>query len=76
MIVGRRFRSACPGLVLSANLCAWGLITVAFKLMGAIDWPWWLVLTPFWIPLAIMLWLFLFGVAIQVAIWLSIRPHR
>jgi hypothetical protein len=33
-----------------------GLLTIVFitlKLMGKIDWSWWWVLSPLWIPLAI-----------------------
>ena len=72
----RPIRLPCPGLVLSANLWVWGLVPVALKLMGAIGWPWWLVLMPVWIPLAVMLGLLLFGVAIHVALWILIRSHR
>lgn len=35
-----------------------GLLGVAFivlKLIGVIDWSWWWVLAPFWIPVAIFL---------------------
>lgn len=41
-----------------------GLLGVAFvvlKLMGYIDWSWWWVLAPFWIPVALAL--------IILAIW-------
>ena len=46
-----------------------GLLTVAFivlKLIGQIDWSWWWVLSPIWIPAAIgifILILFLFGLS-------------
>ena len=72
----RAGRSACPGLVLSANLCAWGAIPVALKLTGYLGWSWWLVLAPFWIPLAYMLGLLLIGIVLHVAVWLSVWPHR
>lgn len=26
------------------------MIFVTIKLCGAVDWPWWIVLLPFWIP--------------------------
>jgi len=32
-----------------------GIIFVALKVAGVIDWPWWLVLTPFWAGFALML---------------------
>lgn len=33
---------------------ALGLIFITLKLCDQIDWPWWQVLAPFWIPLAIV----------------------
>jgi phosphoglycerol transferase MdoB-like AlkP superfamily enzyme len=39
-----------------------GLLGVAFiilKLCAVINWSWWWVLAPFWIPLAIVLFVFL-----------------
>ena len=32
-----------------------GIVFVALRLMGYIDWAWWVVLAPFWVPLAIVL---------------------
>ena len=33
------------------------LIFVAAKLFGAIDWSWWWVFSPIWIPLLLVTWL-------------------
>jgi hypothetical protein len=32
-----------------------GIAFVTFKLIGIVDWPWWLVTLPFWGPSAIVL---------------------
>lgn len=46
-----------------------GLLTVAFvvlKLIGIIDWSWWWVFSPLWIPISIglfLLILFLLGIS-------------
>ena len=40
----------------SGGISFGGLLTIVFitlKLTGYIDWSWWWVLSPFWIPLAI-----------------------
>nr|DAQ68648.1 MAG TPA: transmembrane protein [Caudoviricetes sp.] len=29
-----------------------GLLLIGLRLAGSIDWPWWLVLAPLWVPLA------------------------
>ncbi len=31
------------------------LFVPALKLVGVINWPWWLVLAPFWVPLWLVL---------------------
>lgn len=31
-----------------------GLLFIALKLCGVIDWSWWWVLAPFWIPVALV----------------------
>lgn len=53
-----------------------GLLTIAFvilKLVGVIDWSWWYVLSPLWIPLA--LGLSIFCIAFVVAcFWYGIFP--
>lgn len=32
-----------------------GVTFVALRLMGYIDWEWWVVLAPLWVPLAVSL---------------------
>ena len=42
-----------------------GLLGVAFvvlKLVGVIDWSWWWVLAPFWIPLALTAIILIIGI--------------
>ena len=29
------------------------LLLIGLRLVGCIDWPWWLVLAPLWVPLAV-----------------------
>lgn len=36
-----------------------GITFVALKLAGVIDWPWWLVLAPFWAGIALTIGLIL-----------------
>ncbi len=43
------------------------LIFVAFKLSGLIDWSWWWVLSPLWIPLVIAFVLFLIMIVARLA---------
>lgn len=43
-----------------------GLLFVALKLTGYIDWSWWWVTAPFWIPLAVALTLIFIAVLIKV----------
>lgn len=31
-----------------------GIVFIVLKLVGVINWSWWWVLAPFWIPLAIV----------------------
>lgn len=48
-----------------------GLLTVAFivlKLTGYITWSWWWVLSPIWIPAAIVLSIFIIGVVAAMVI--------
>ena len=35
-----------------------GVLFVALKLTGVIDWSWWWVLAPFWIPLVLAIVIF------------------
>ncbi|MBR3160080.1 MAG: hypothetical protein IKF14_13435 [Atopobiaceae bacterium] len=32
---------------------------IAFKIVGVVDWPWWVVLMPIWVPFAIGVVLFI-----------------
>lgn len=44
------------------------LLFIVLKLTGYIDWSWWWVLSPFWIPLALV---------VIVAVWLiSISSNK
>jgi hypothetical protein len=45
-----------------------GLLTVAFivlKLTGTIAWSWWWVLSPLWIPIVILICVFLFFIVMK-----------
>ena len=47
-----------------------GLLGVAFvvlKLMGYITWSWWLVLAPFWIPVALA------GIFLVIALYIAFK---
>ena len=37
-----------------------GIVFITLKLCGVIDWEWWLVLAPIWVPMAIALIVLLF----------------
>lgn len=32
-----------------------GVVNVVLKLCGVISWPWWLVLAPIWVPITLLL---------------------
>jgi hypothetical protein len=50
--------------------CGWlGILFVALKLTGYIDWSWWWVTAPFWLPLVVVV--AVIGVACLV--WLVVR---
>ncbi len=41
----------------TGGISFFGLLTIVFitlKLIGTIDWSWWLVLSPIWIPIALV----------------------
>ena len=44
-----------------------GVVFIAFKLAHVIDWSWWWVLAPFWMPLAFVLCV-LAGIGIVFAV--------
>ena len=47
----------------SGGIGFFGLLAIVFitlKLCGVIDWEWWLVLAPIWVPMAIALIVLLF----------------
>jgi hypothetical protein len=55
----------------SAGISTTGLLGVLFvglKLTGVINWPWVWVLSPFWIPVAILLAVLLVAAAIWVIV--------
>lgn len=50
-----------------AQLClwavwVWGGIGIVAKLAGQTDWPWWVILAPFWGTLVLILGLLLIGI--------------
>lgn len=45
-----------------------GVLFVALKLTHVIDWSWWLVLAPFWVPLALLV---VIGVGIFCSVLIS-----
>lgn len=40
-------------------LGALAIVFITLKLLGTITWSWWLVLTPLWVPMAVVLFLLL-----------------
>ena len=51
------------GTTRSGGIGFFGLLAIVFitlKLCGIIDWEWWLVLAPIWVPMAIALIVLLF----------------
>jgi len=48
-----------------------GVLTIVFivlKLVGTIDWSWWWVLSPIWIPLAVVLLLCVLYVVVRAVV--------
>lgn len=41
-----------------------GIVAISLRLVGAVHWPWWLVLAPVWAPVALLL------AAFSLALWL------
>jgi len=53
----------------SGGISFGGLLAIVFitlKLTGYIDWSWWWVLSPFWIPLAIFFGVLIIGMFLTV----------
>ena len=42
-----------------------GLLFIGLKLGGVITWPWWLVLLPIWVPLAVLLVLLVIAAVVK-----------
>lgn len=40
-------------VVLPSTCSILGIMFICFKVFGVIEWPWWLVLLPFWGPVAV-----------------------
>lgn len=51
------------------------ILFIAFKLSHIIDWSWWWVLAPIWIPIALVLIFFALGVARGLLVELF-KPKR
>ncbi len=47
-----KFNASIPSLL--------GIVFIVLKLINKIDWSWWWVLSPFWIPLALFIIIFIF----------------
>ncbi len=43
-----------------------GILFIALKLCGVINWSWWWVLAPFWMPVALVIIIILVAVVIGV----------
>lgn len=54
-----------------------GLIFITLKLTDYIDWSWWWVLAPIWIPLAIVATVFvIMGIAVLLGIKFEISKYK
>lgn len=56
-------KAASGGIGFSGLL---GLLFIALKLCGVIDWSWWWVLAPFWIPVALVIVIILVAVVVGI----------
>lgn len=43
-----------------------GILFIALKLCGVINWSWWWVLAPFWIPVALIIVIILMAVVVGI----------
>jgi hypothetical protein len=61
---------------LSVGFCEWlALLFIALKLTGYIQWSWWWVLSPIWVPVVFLLGVFLLAsVCITIGLWLDSKP--
>lgn len=51
----------------SSGVGFFGLLTVLFialKLLGYIDWSWWWILAPIWMPIAVLILILIVGLII------------
>ncbi len=54
-----------------------GLIFITLKLTDYIDWSWWWVLAPIWIPLAIVATVFvIMGIAVLLGVKYEISKYK
>lgn len=44
-----------------------GVILIALRATGVINWEWWIVLTPFWLPVAIYS-----AIAVIIVVWYAV----
>lgn len=44
------------------------ILFIAFKLLGIIDWSWWWVLSPLWLPTCIILAIFIVVIIITLVV--------
>ncbi len=51
---------------------SFGVLFVALKLIDKIDWSWWIVLAPLWVPYAIIA----LGTGLQRVVWLTMTPRE
>lgn len=53
------------------------IVFITLKLTGHINWSWWWVFSPFWIPLAIAaIAVFLYGAICMVEKWMEERGRK
>lgn len=57
-------RKAAGGGIGSSGLL--GILFIALKLCGVINWSWWWVLAPFWIPVVLVIIIILIAVVVGI----------
>jgi hypothetical protein len=40
-------------------------VLLGLRLAGLVDWPWWIIAAPYWIPAALLLQILVYGVAVS-----------